>query len=100
MSGGSWDYISYKFDECAERLKEDKDIKRRALGRKVKDMADALHAIEWNDSGDGADEVTPIIKCLGKDGRKEVLEIAIEDAKKILSELNSAILEAKEAFNK
>jgi hypothetical protein len=54
MSGGSWDYLTYKVDEAADRLIASANARRRALGKHVRLVAKALHDIEWNDSGDGA----------------------------------------------
>jgi len=65
VSGGSWDYVSEKFDEVGDRLIHEDDARRAALGRLVKRIALALHAIEWNDSGDGHDgEAGLIMDCV------------------------------------
>jgi hypothetical protein len=52
MSGGSWDYVSYKFEDTAHRLLGSKCPYRQALGRQILREAEALHAIEWVDSCD------------------------------------------------
>jgi hypothetical protein len=65
MSGGSWDYISEKFVEVGDRLVNENDARRVALGHLIRRVALALHAIEWNDSGDGHDgEAELIMACI------------------------------------
>ena len=46
MSGGAWDYASYKLDDLARQV-EDKEIS--AL---MKDLAELVHDEEWYESGD------------------------------------------------
>ena len=46
MSGGAWDYVSYRVEEIADKV-EDAEIK--AL---IKDLAELLHDEEWYESGD------------------------------------------------
>ena len=66
MSGGSWDYAYSRFEDVAMRLAGSTSVKRRALSVKVRDVAAAMKAIEWNDSGDGAsDEPALIMVALG-----------------------------------
>lgn len=79
MSGGSWDYLSFKVsdasralleDKCSDRpwgeldLNEDQKQWRQRLGRHLALVADALHAIEWVDSCDSSypDDVKAIQK--------------------------------------
>lgn len=66
MSGGSWDYVSNSFRDVADRLKSEKQIKRRLLGRLVEKISIALHDIEWVDSSDTSpgDEIKAIDACL------------------------------------
>jgi hypothetical protein len=52
MSGGSWDYITHRIDELADRLQSEKDPLRRLMGQRVSLLAKAIHDIEWVDSGD------------------------------------------------
>lgn len=96
MSGGSWDYVHYKFEEVAERLLDYRQSSsRRALGKHVELIAKALRAIEWVDSGDsgvGAEE-DAIQAALGINAKQIVLgelvsgvEISIN---KFLSELET-----------
>lgn len=57
MSGGSWDYAYRKVEEVAERLLESPLYERQEFGRHLMEVANALHEIEWVDSGDRA---TPV----------------------------------------
>lgn len=71
MSGGSYDY-AYHFvrDMAEEILVREKTFElRRAFARHMLDVADAMHAIEWVDSGDFSpgDEVAAIEKALRKE---------------------------------
>jgi hypothetical protein len=52
MSGGSWNYFYSSLDDVAELLMKEQNPLRIALGRKLKQAADALHDIEWVDSND------------------------------------------------
>ena len=52
MSGGSWDYVSCKVEEVADRLYDSTVPERRALGARLRLIAKALHEIEWVDSCD------------------------------------------------
>ena len=65
MSGGSMDYLHYKVREASfERTTE----LRLRLGEHLILVAEALRAVEWNDSGDGDDsEDMRIRKVLGDD---------------------------------
>lgn len=52
MSGGSWEYAHEKVRDVAERLLAEDYPPRIALGRALLRFAEALHDIEWEDSGD------------------------------------------------
>ena len=81
MSGGSWDYFTYKMDDVANRLKEDKEPLRRAFGEHMRLCAEAVRAVEWVDSGDwgDGDEMEYIRKALGDSAaEKEVSELQKE----------------------
>jgi hypothetical protein len=86
MSGGSMNYF-YSQIEYAE-FKEN-TLLRRAMRQHLGKVAAALKAIEWNDSGDGADDEDELIRaCLPKDAEvrqaKEELRAAIETARGLL----------------
>jgi len=83
MSGGSWDYFTFKADEVAGRLEEEKSPLRRALGQHMRLIARALYDIEWVDSGDkGEGDDIDAIKAVFEDtaGAKE-MEVLLKDAR-------------------
>ena len=76
MSGGSMNYLSYQVEDATFR---DNTQLRKAFRVHLRKVAEAMHKIEWNDSGDGAEgEDESIRACVG-DGA--VLESAIEQAR-------------------
>lgn len=91
MSGGSMDYLasSVRHATFTESTPE-----RRAFRKLLLRVADALHAIEWHDSGDtdGKDESELIRACLPADA---VLLAAIEHAEEVRRELSSEIRRAR-----
>ena len=55
MSGGSYDYISFKIDDAAHQLRnKENDSRRASFAMLLELIAEALHKIEWVDSGDCA----------------------------------------------
>jgi hypothetical protein len=90
MSGGSMDYLSHKLENVY--FKTDTAL-RRTFRVHLQHVADALHAIEWNDDGDGAPNEDELIrKCL-----PEWFELseAMKRAVVARDELNEAILRAQ-----
>ena len=58
MSGGHYDYLSFKVREFADMV-ETNDIPKRVEFQKLMLLvADACYAIEWEDSGDTGPENT------------------------------------------
>jgi hypothetical protein len=99
MSGGSWDYVSDKVDEAAGRLLKESCPYRRALGRRLKLMAEALHEIEWVDSSDTSHpaEVPSIRAALGggKGAVAAALAESVASAKDAQAELAMLLSEAE-----
>ncbi len=91
MSGGSWDYVCYKIADVAERLESEKHPLRRALGKHMQLVSNAMHSIEWVDSCDYSegDEIDDIKKVLGDSAKSQEITILIEDAKNIIRQLNN-----------
>ena len=86
MSGGSMDYLCYKVEEATFATNTPE---RKAFYKHLKQVAKALHDIEWNDSGDGAeDEGAAIRACLNK---SDVLDATVEDARRALRELTAEL---------
>ncbi len=80
------DYLSYKVEDA--RFYETTP-ERKAFKKHLIKVAEALHRIEWNDSGDGADnEAEAIRDCLDKTA---VLSVAIEQAKEAAKALNAEL---------
>jgi hypothetical protein len=53
LSGGSYDYISFKLDDVAANLRnQESDPRRAAFAKLLKLVSTALHDIEWVDSCD------------------------------------------------
>lgn len=53
MSGGAYEYASYKLETLAESIRDQHtDPLRRAFADHIRLIAKAMHDIEWADSGD------------------------------------------------
>lgn len=93
MSGGSMDYIYRQAEEAAELIRPT-TLLRRAFRKRVRQVAEALRAIEWVDSCDSASgsEDEPIRACLGPG---VVLAQAIEEADKAMVVLGEALRDAR-----
>ena len=86
MSGGSMDYLGYKVKDATFR--EDTP-ERRALRKHLNKLSKALIAIEWNDSGDGADNESELIReALGD---AAILEAAVQHAREAHKELGAEL---------
>lgn len=89
MSGGSMGYLHRRVANAAMDSRSqggfDKDTpERRAFAEHLVLVAEALRAIEWVDSGDGADEVEAILACIRPDG---VLAAAVTEVKQATDNL-------------
>jgi len=87
MSGGSYNYACHKVDYFIEdvRTKDanpDIEKMRKDFVEHLKNISDAMKAIEWVDSGDRGpgDEIEPIKKCLPYFARISALKEAAEIA--------------------
>lgn len=91
MSGGSMDYLCYKVESANFRMTT---ALRRAFYMHLQNVAKALHAIEWNDSGDGDDsEDAAIAQCVSAG---DVLTAGIDQAEAPLKNLQDAMRIASE----
>ena len=82
MSGGSYNYLFERVEEAAEIMrKNNKGIRarqvhelREAFASHLSDVASAMKAVEWVDSGDfgQGDEVSAILRVL--DGKPWVIQ--------------------------
>jgi hypothetical protein len=72
MSGGSYSYAYQRLDDFADELREvggcgdyaAPPFVRRAFAEHCRKVARAMHAIEWNDSGDGHRDELALIKAV------------------------------------
>lgn len=88
MSGGSMDYLYSKVADASFSLNTPL---RRAFRAHLQLVADALHEIEWEDSGDGGNEAEAIEKCLSKGaGLQSAIEMAKESMKILSDEIKRA----------
>ncbi len=91
MSGGSLDYICYKIDDVVDSIEKRATTPlHKAFAEHLKDVAKALHDLEWVFSGDYCDgeEVDAIRKVINK---KMELNAATKQAKIALEQLKSVI---------
>lgn len=84
------DYLSYKLLNASFR---ETTPERRALRKHLKLVAEALHKIEWSDSGDGADGESEAIRACLTPGA--VLVAALEQARVVRDELTCEIARAE-----
>jgi hypothetical protein len=94
MSGGSYDYLYSKVKDMAEALdRKGESALRRAFGRHLKLIAEAMYDIEWVDSGDYAkgDEEEAIRKALSNESDMKELAILLEDARETHRKLGEII---------
>jgi hypothetical protein len=101
VSGGSWDYFYSRLEDVAGRLIDSQQADRRALGRMLMKASEALHDIEWVDSGDygpGDDKAT-IAAALGGPRAAAALELQelIAEGQRIAGEIDSARKRAERA---
>jgi len=87
MSGGSWEYFYSTLNEVAERLVNSNNPLRSAMGEKLKLASQALHDIEWVDSGDygDGDDIKAIKKFIGNNSKDLIARTQIDKIKKYLS---------------
>ncbi len=96
MSGGSFNYLCYKMEEAADTLmRKDQPPYRKAFGVLMMRCAKAMHDIEWVDSSDMSrgDDEEAIMKCID---HCDVLNMAVQDAEKVIEELQALLKQAKE----
>ena len=58
MSGGHYDYKTFQVKEFADMIETQNDQRRIAFKELMSKVAEACHAIEWEDSGDTGKEDT------------------------------------------
>ena len=91
MSGGSLDYVCYKIDDAVDAIeKRATTTLQKAFAQHLKDVAKALHDLEWVFSGDygAGDETEALSKVVNK---KMELEVATNDARIALKQLQDVL---------
>lgn len=82
MSGGSMDYL---YARVGDAVFSHNTPARRAFAVHLEKVAAALRAIEWNDSGDGADNEEELIRaCLSPGATLDAARLAAEQALTLL----------------
>jgi len=91
MSGGSWDYLCYKVEEAAGRLKRENCPSRRAFGNHLEAVAFALHEIEWVDSCDKSHpmDVSAIRSVFKDDYSQREMSVLLNDARNLIQKMRN-----------
>ena len=95
MSGGSYDYVSYKIDEAAGTLRSRHPRQPHvvALAVFLEELAPLMHDIEWADSCDTEWDDALDAKIKAFVGRGREVAVATDDARQALAALQ-AVLES------
>ena len=91
MSGGSLDYVCYKVDDAIDTIeKRATTVLQKAFAKHLKDVAKALHDLEWVYSGDysDGDDVEALRKVVNKEME---LKAATEQAEFALKQLKDVL---------
>ena len=91
MSGGSLDYVCYKVDDAIDTIeKRATTVLQKAFAKHLKDVAKALHDLEWVYSGDYSEgqEVESLRKVINKEME---LKAATEQAEFALKQLKDVL---------
>lgn len=90
VSGGHYDYAYQSIDRFIREFQHKANTPiRQAFLKQIARVSQAMHDIEWVDSGDYSegDEDNAIIKCLGIGWRNIAYEQVLEEVKKIEQQL-------------
>ena len=91
MSGGSLDYVCYRLDDAIDTIeKRATTVLQKAFAKHLKDVAKALHDLEWVYSGDYSEgqEVESLRKVINKEME---LKAATEQAEFALKQLKDVL---------
>lgn len=100
MSGGLFDYLDTRIEYDIIRVIPGDTAERVAFKNHLRKVVEALHAIDYNVSGDRVDpegEKRLILECLGS--YTPVLEAMVGVAEEARDRLNRCIQEAKELYS-
>ena len=90
MSGGSMDYLYQKIEDATFLANS---AQRKAFRKLLDNVAAALRAIEWNDSGDGCDNESELIEACLHPG--DTLSAAIESYVQAAGEIKQIMEQLK-----
>lgn len=82
-------YLYSKVIDALYMIEHPLSPERRAFMVHLEKVSAALKAIEWNDSGDGADDENELIRACLADS--QIVDAAIEHAQQAVNELQDAI---------
>lgn len=93
MSGGSYNYVYFKFEEFAENLRNNGNPRREAFRKIVALVAKAAYDIEWVDSsdygpGDENAAIDALLSALGSDPEMVRKALAYDD---MMARLDAAL---------
>ena len=91
MSGGSLDYVCYRLDDAIDTIERRATTTlQKAFAQHLKDVAKALHDLEWVYSGDYSEgqEVESLRKVINKEME---LKAATEQAEFALKQLKDVL---------
>jgi len=84
MSGGAYEYLCFKLEDVASRVKGNNDHPaiRRRISEYLKCLGNIMHEVEWEDSGDGGDwiKVRKELRAIEKLGKLD--EVKLDKARK------------------
>ena len=96
MSGGSYDYVEHRLNDCASTLRaRHRDMPHvMALAALLDELSGVMHDIEWADSGDTSwnDALDAKIRQIVSPAQE--LQVTIDDAKLAESALHTALTRA------
>jgi hypothetical protein len=93
MSGGSYDYSYGKVQEMAGQLISSDDPLRVAFANHLRLVAQAMHDVEWVDSGDSAkgSDAEAIQAVLGDSAHRAELPVILDKAEQLVARFERAI---------
>ena len=94
MSGGSYNYTYSQVQDMAEELQRSRSPMRRTFGNHLLKVAEALHDIEWVDSGDygDGDDLKAIQAVLGAENMETSMLVEVKrDIEEQLKEIDKIV---------
>ena len=98
MSGGKYDYAYAKVESFIyEFASKANTVQRKSFLKLLVNVQEAMRAIEWVDSGDGADEDAAIQKCfmLWGDTQIDVLKAECDELVKMIENAKADLVKER-----